>query len=105
MLPRTAGKPSQDDFESASAPSRDRRSAANPKKGNEVGELVKINIGGGGGTVVRAETIIYGGGGGGGGGRRLHVPFRKAGHDGLRWEGGKLAEKLLGRAGERVFCF
>src|SRR2546426_11975856 len=95
MLPRTAGKPSQDDFESASAPSRDRRSAANPKKGNEVGELVKINIGGVGGTVVRAETIIYGGGEGAGVARCLHVHFGIADQDGFRWSGAKFAKNLL----------
>src|SRR6266446_5356104 len=99
MLRTTSGS----NFELASAPSRDRCSAAIPKTGDEVGEAVEINVGGVGGAVVDAETVIHGGGESAGVARGLHVHFGISDQDGFGGGGAEFAKNRL-RA-ERIGLF
>src|SRR5258708_35970533 len=98
MLRTTSGS----NFELASAPSRVRRSAAIPKKGNEVGEAVEINIRGVGGAVVNAEAVIYGSGESAGVSRGLHVHFGIADQYRLGGGGAEFAKNRLRTEGNGV---
>ena len=75
------------------------------KKRDEIGETVKIDVGGVGDAVVGAETIIYGRGKRAGVARGLHVDFGIADQDGFGRGRGEFAKNRLRAEGIGLFCW